>query len=114
MDIFNPHKKPDHVGTEILAKKKQEYKFLGSSIKRPGQKLWGLDHKTIEVYEIDIKTKTVVKLKGEEIGQHKAYLKAGDHMLWSLNETNAIRKFKKAVNEDKRDQVHARIAKSPE
>ena len=105
MDIFNPHSKPTHVGTEIVAKKKAEYKFIGTSIKRKGQTLWGLDAKTLEVYPIKIVKKDLINWKGNQFGKYKAFLKASDPMLWSLNRENAVRKFKLAAHESKKNRI---------
>lgn len=102
MDIFNPHSKPDHVGTEIVAKKKHEYKFIGSSIKRPGQKMWALDAETLKVYPIKMVKQDLISLKGRKFGKYRAITKASDPMLWALNKENAVRKFIAAAHESKK------------
>lgn len=106
MDIFNPHSKDAHQGTEIVAKKKMEYKFIGSSIKRKGQVLWALNHKTFKIYKVKMVRREAIKLDGKEFGQYRAIVKDGDPMLWALNERNAIRKFKKSVDKKYKDKIH--------
>ena len=105
MDIFNPHKKPDHVGTEIVSKKKLEYKFIGTSIKRPGQSMWALDAVTLKIYPIKMVKQDLVSLKGRKFGKYRAITKAADPMLWALNFKNAVRKFILAAHEDKKEGI---------
>jgi hypothetical protein len=102
MDIFNPHSKSIHDGTEIVAKKKHEYKFLGTHRKpHANSKLWAYDPDSgytpdqENVYEIKIMVKEAYDIvKDKDRATQKADINPKHIMIWAINKKNAIRKFK--------------------
>lgn len=90
--FLEPHKnlKIEH---KIEAKKKQEFKLIGSQRKRRGQKLFALDKEKLEVYEVEIQRKEAVDLTSKRRTSHKAVVNPKHPMLWAINRKNAIRKF---------------------
>jgi len=99
---------PVHLGTEIVAKKKVEYKFIGFE-RRPykNARLFALDidSKDGRVYEIIIENKKSVavkefnqKMKKDKIiAIHKATVNPRHPMVWALNINVAVKKFRKAI-----------------
>lgn len=102
MDKLDAAKKEHHAGTEIVSKKQLEIKFLGAG-RRPfkGAKLWGLDKKGLEVYEINIQSKQSMKVAGlgakknEEAGTHRVQVDPSHPLVWAMNKKNALKKFMK-------------------
>ncbi len=86
-----------HNGTELVAKKKIDRKFLGAGRKPyKNAKLWGLDMESKEIYEIEIQTKKVIKFNdGIEEGTHKVYINPDHPSVWALNKRVALKKFLK-------------------
>lgn len=96
MDKLDAAKQEHHAGTEIVAKKKLESKFLGAG-KKPfkGAILWGLDKEKLEVYPIKLVSKKVLKLDGKEQGTHKVHVNPAHPLVWAINKKNALKKFMK-------------------
>lgn len=81
---------------EIQAEKQAEVKFLGAGRKpHAGMKLWALDKEKLEVYEVIILTKKVLKMDGKEKGTHKATVNPQHPTVWAMNGKNALKKFMK-------------------
>ncbi len=102
MDILNAHKKEVHEGVVVEAKRKQEYRMLGSSRKpHKNSILYALNHNTGEIYPVKISTKAAINMQGSQRVTYKsrAEVNPNHDMLWALNEKNAERKFKKYKNE---------------
>jgi len=103
MKELDGHNKEVHVGTEIVAKKKLESKFLGAG-RRPFKNaiLYALDKDTYEIYEVKIEAKKVIKVKSldkqeanKEAATSKAFLNPEHPTVWAMNKQNALRKFLK-------------------
>lgn len=103
MDELSGHDKEKHQGTEVLAKQKQEYKFLGAG-RRPhaGMVLFALDMDKAEVYRVKITDEEIFELalgsKDQQLSSKahkKAHINPLHPMLWAINDENALRKFKK-------------------
>lgn len=97
MDKLDPHKKDIHVGTEIVAKKKAEYKYLGAG-KRPyrGMHLWALDLDEAVVYMVPIIQKELLDItKMEEVATSKVTINPNHPTVWAINAANAMKKFMK-------------------
>ena len=101
MDKLDPHKKDVHNGTEIVAKKKAEYKFLGAG-SRPhrGMHLWALDIENAKVYRVPIILKDeaidITKLKEKSKGEtsnYKVTINPNHPTVWAINVANAMKKF---------------------
>ncbi len=74
----------------------QEYKFIGSSIKKRGQFLFGLDIDKDEVYQIRLEVKKEFDItKGMEVGHYQVTVNPTHPLLYASNLRNAIRKFEK-------------------
>lgn len=99
MDKLDVTKADLHEGTVIEAKKKQEYKFLGSQ-KRPhkGMKLYALDLKEEHIYEVKM-TKTDVQINIKQPNQpqqkYRAEINPEHVMVWAVNMRTATKKFLK-------------------
>lgn len=82
---------------EVQVKKDQqrEFQFLGTSRKRPGQHLFGIDPETLKVYKVEIERKVDATFSGGQRATHKAIINKLHHYIWAINIENAKRKFKK-------------------
>lgn len=105
MDKLDPHKKDTHSGTEIVAKKKAEYKYLGAG-KRPhrGMDLWALDLEKAIVYKVPIIPKEEImwpkdgkaRMSEKEIvATSKVTINPNHPTVWAINVANAMKKFMK-------------------
>ena len=97
MDRLDPKQKDVHLDKqEIQSEKQAEYKFIGAG-KKPhaGMKLFALDIKKLEVYEVKILTKTTLDMKGKEQGTFMATVNQEHPLLWAINAKSALKKFLK-------------------
>lgn len=76
--------------------KKQEYKFIGSKVKKKGQFLFALDLDKNSVYKIKVLEKKAFDIsKKQEKGIYEAVINPNHPFLYAINLSNAERKFKK-------------------
>ena len=74
----------------------QEYKVIGSSKKKVGQFLFGLDINKNEVYQIRLEVKKEFDItKHKEIGHYQVTVNPSHPLLYASNLRNAKRKFEK-------------------
>ncbi len=94
MDRLDPKLEDKHSGTEIVSKKKAEYKFLGKG-KRPfrGMHLWGLDLDKGIVYKIPIVKRQQIDLTKKETSTSKTTINPNHPTVWAINAPNAMKKF---------------------
>lgn len=102
MDSFDPLKSAVHSGTEIVAKKKAEYKFLGAGNKpHRGMFLYALDKEKGVVYNIPIVPKEEIMFPKYPNKKEKMAATARVHMnpdhpaVWKINPANAVKYFEK-------------------
>lgn len=80
--------------------KQQEYKFIGSSTRKRGQFLFGLDIDKNEVYQIHLVAKKEFDItKHREVGHCQVTVNPTHPVLYAVNLKNATRKFKKRYEE---------------
>lgn len=105
MDSLDPLKSPIHSGTEIVAKKKAEYRFLGAG-RRPHRNmfLYALDKEKGEVYHIPVVPKEEIMFPKNPKGKEKMHstarvnLNANHPAVWKINAKNALKYFEKRYN----------------
>lgn len=105
MDNLDPTKVAIHSGTEIVAKKKKEYKFLGAGRKpHRGMLLYALDLDKGEIYNIPVVPKEEIMFPKHPTVKEKLAATARVHMnpnhpaVWKINPANAVKYFEKRYN----------------
>ena len=102
MDRLDPKQKDRHDGTELVAKKKLESKFLGAGRKPfKNARLWALDIDNANIYEVNLVSKKSHKVSGLgskatiESAKHTVHVNPDHQLVWASNRKNAVKKFMK-------------------
>ena len=98
MEIFDlPQKeRMEKEEMEILQKEQQEFKFVGSYRRMPGQTLFVYNRKTKEIKPAPLVGSKDVDFKTQEAtSRPKLVVEAGCVYLWALNMKNCIKKLRK-------------------
>lgn len=76
--------------------KQQEFKFLGTAVKKRGQKLYAFDTTSEEVYEVQVQERKILEInKKNQTGKWRAVINPKHPMLYAINKKNAVKKFLK-------------------
>lgn len=85
------------VESKIQAEKKQEFKQIGRTIKKPGQHLFAYNTETSKVYKVEIQQVKTVDFTKTDCSPSRAIVNPNHPMLWAINLKNAERKFGKNI-----------------
>lgn len=86
------------VGVEAEQKKQHEYKLLGTGRKRKGLSLFELDMKTGDILRVKIESQKTYDAR-RKTAKHKAIINEENLHCWALNAKNAKRKFLRMLNQ---------------
>lgn len=98
MKDLDPLSQKSHIGTEVQAKEKQEFKFVGDKRRRPGQKLYELDihNQTIKEIKVNIREQVNIMTQKEN-NKYTAYVNPNNYLVWASNDKNAEKKLNKLI-----------------
>ena len=91
---LDPHK-DIKIESKIQAEKKQEFKQIGRTIKKPGQHLFALNIDNNRVYKVEVQQVKTIDFEKTDVSPNKAVVNPNHPMLWAINLKNAERKFSK-------------------